>query len=108
MAFVGAYDFVFESTRGTRQVRIVLNPKGSNRVGMQIVIDTPGAPIFLGAALGGHRPDVAAAYGERLAESGYGLSVKDLAPGTYNLAVFAWSTARGGFLPAKTARVTVR
>jgi hypothetical protein len=41
VAFVGPYDFAFTGTDGVRQVRIVLNPKGSGRVGPQIVIDTP-------------------------------------------------------------------
>lgn len=66
------------------------------------------APTFLGAAIADWRPDVAAAYGERLGGTGYHLSVKDLRPGTYDLAVFGWSTIRGGFLPARTVRVTVR
>ena len=39
--FVGSYDFLFTGPAGDRQVRIVLNPKGSGRVGPQIVIDTP-------------------------------------------------------------------
>jgi hypothetical protein len=41
VAFVGAYDFAFRGLDGDRQVRVVLNPKGSGRVGPQIVIDTP-------------------------------------------------------------------
>jgi hypothetical protein len=43
VAFVGPYDFVFESTAGRRQVRIVLNAKGSNLVGPQVVVDAPGS-----------------------------------------------------------------
>jgi hypothetical protein len=39
--FVGSYDFLFTGPAGERQVRIVLNPKGSGRVGPQVVIDTP-------------------------------------------------------------------
>lgn len=66
-------------------------------------------PIFLGAAAyGGDRPDVAAIFGSRFAHSGYGLIVDALPPGTYDLAVFAWSTVTGGFTPAKTVRVVVR
>ena len=66
-------------------------------------------PVFLGAAqYGGMRPDVAAIYGDRFKGSSYGLVVEGLAPGTYDLAVFAWSAATGGFVPAKTVRVTVR
>jgi hypothetical protein len=41
VAFVGPYNFAFSGTDGVRQVQIVLNPKGSGRVGPQIVIDTP-------------------------------------------------------------------
>ena len=68
-----------------------------------------GAPIFVGAAdYGGARPDVAAIYGERFRKSGYGLRVEGLAPGTYDLAVFAYSTVSGGFAPAKVVRVTIR
>jgi hypothetical protein len=157
VGFVGAYEFVFVGEASRRDVRIVLHPRGSTRVGPQVVIDTPGAgavtaapfviagwaadlddevetgvdavhvwaypvsttcadgqavchdaPIFLGAATGGgRRPDVAAVYGARYLRSGYGLWVRDLAPGTYDLAVFAWSTVQGGFAPARTVRVEV-
>jgi hypothetical protein len=153
VAFVGPYDFVFvRSSDGhavaRQEVRIVLNPKASDRVGPQVVIDTPGRqqdvgqpfvlagwaidlddevgtgidalhvwayplaggdPIFVGtAAYGGARPDVAALHGERFKPSGYSLTVGGLAPGNYDLAVFPWSTAAGGFVQAKTVRVTVR
>jgi len=68
-----------------------------------------GDPIFLGAAaMGGARPDVAAVYGERFANSGYGIRLKGLEPGNYDIAVFAYSTVTGGFVPAKTVRITVR
>ena len=157
--FVGNYDLSFVRWSGGRavarqDVRVVLNPKGSKRLGPQVVIDVPspqggrggrprvlrrrlggrsrspvdrgvdtvhvwaypvtdrGAyeqPIFIGPAVfGGARPDVAAVYGARFGHSGYGIIVKDLAPGTYDIAVFAYSTVRGGFAPAKTVRVTVR
>jgi hypothetical protein len=67
------------------------------------------APQFLGAAtLNGRRPDVAAVVGEQFLDSGYGLIVNGLAPGTYDLAVFAWSSAAGNWAPAKVVRVTVR
>jgi len=66
-------------------------------------------PIFIGPAVfNGARPDVAAVYGARFGNSGYGIIVKDLEPGTYDIAVFAYSTVKGGFGPAKTVRVTVR
>jgi hypothetical protein len=159
VAFVGPYDFAFATPGGRQNVRIVLNPKGSNRVGPQTVIDLPMSsntapvasaftrkdaiviggwaadldstvdtgvdavhvwaypvhatgrhddPIWIGAATyGGARPDVAAVYGDRYLTTGYGLTVRGLAPGIYDLAVFAYSTVRGGFGPAKTVRVTV-
>ena len=66
-------------------------------------------PIFLGsAAYGGERQDVAAIFGPQVAKSGYGLMVDSLAPGKYDLAVFAWSTVKGGFVPAKVVRVIVK
>jgi hypothetical protein len=65
-------------------------------------------PVFLGAAAsGGERPDVAALYGSRFEKSGYGIAVEGLAPGTYDIAVFAYSTTAQGFAPAKVVRVIV-
>jgi hypothetical protein len=43
VGFVHAYDFVFVRSGSRRDVRIVLNPKHSTRVGPQVVIDTPGS-----------------------------------------------------------------
>jgi YVTN family beta-propeller protein len=171
VGFVGTYDLVFVRWAGgqavaRQDVRVVLNPMGSTRVGPQTVIDTPSSalgtavvepsfvlagwaadldattdrgvdtvhvwaypatpsapstssgqassgqaadPIWIGAATyGGARPDVAAVYGDRFLTTGYGITVQGLAPGTYDLAVFAYSTVTGGFVPAKTVRVTVR
>ena len=68
-----------------------------------------GDPLFLGeAAYGGQRPDVAAIYGERYRDSGYGLLAAPLPAGTFDVAVFAWSTVAGDFVPARVVRVTVR
>ena len=68
-----------------------------------------GAPVFIGATtLSGERPDVKAIYGERAARAGFGLASGVLSPGTYDLAVFAWSTEDRQFLPATTRRITVR
>src|SRR5262249_55485923 len=68
-----------------------------------------GTPLFVGvAAYGGDRPDVGAVYGEQFRASGYGLFVTDLPPGTYDLALFPWSLARGAFLPATVVRVVVK
>jgi hypothetical protein len=70
---------------------------------------TGGAPTFLGAAsYAGARPDVAAVHGEQFRDSGYGLTVQGLPPGGYDVAVFAWSTVTGDFVPAKLVRVVVR
>ena len=145
--FVGAYDLAFVRRAGGRlvrqDVRIVLNPKGSNRVGPQLVVDITepfvagwaadfdspsgtgiggihvwaypvtasghGNPIFVdAAAYGGARPDVAAAFGDRFLNSGYGLFVRNLPPGTYDLALFPWSVATSDFLPATLVRIVVR
>ena len=59
VGFVGAYDLVFVQARrraqsARREVRIILQPKGSGSVGPQVVIDTPRAqqdveqPFMLG------------------------------------------------------------
>jgi Matrixin/Viral BACON domain/Putative binding domain, N-terminal len=151
--FLHGYDLVFVRSRGGRaiarqEVRIMIAPKGSNRVGAQVTIDAPSAnsivtspfmlggwavdldslsgagidtihvwayplggaaPRFVGvASLNGHRPDVGAVIGDRFSDSGFGLFVTDLPPGTYDLAVFASSAGSGGFAPAKLVRVTVR
>jgi hypothetical protein len=46
-------------------------------------------------------------YGDQFRDSGYGLVINGLAPGTYDLAVFAYRSASGRFLPARVVRVTV-
>lgn len=68
-----------------------------------------GAPLFVGASpYGGHRPDVAAIHGDQFRPSGFHLAVSSLPPGTYDLALFAWSSVAGRFEPARTVRVTVQ
>ncbi|HEX6463901.1 MAG TPA: hypothetical protein VFZ98_05590, partial [Vicinamibacterales bacterium] len=57
------------------------------------------------AAYGGERPDVAGVYGDQFRDAGFGVSVTDLPAGTYDLALFPWSTARDGFLPATVVRI---
>lgn len=67
-----------------------------------------GDPTFIGPAIyGGSRRDVAAVYGDRFADSAYGISVDVLPPGTYDIAVFAYSTVVNNFTPAKVVRITV-
>jgi len=66
-------------------------------------------PIFLGVAgYAGRRDDIAALFGDRFRESGYGLIVDTLPPGTYDIAVFAWSAATGGFVPARVVTIVIR
>ena len=68
-----------------------------------------GTPIFVAdAAYGGARPDVAEVFGARFRESGYALRVQGLPPGTYDLALFGWSTTRQAWLPATLVPITVR
>jgi len=145
--FVGRYDLTFVRRQGARlfrqDVTIVLNPKGSNRVGPQLIVDITepfvagwaadldstvdtgieaihvwaypvtasghGAPIFVDvAAYGGARPDVAAVYGDQFLNSGYGIFIRNLPPGTYDLALFPWSSSKHDFLDAHLARIVVR
>jgi hypothetical protein len=146
--FVGVYDLTFVRHTGSslsrQDVRIVLNPKTSNRVGPQVIVDivrpfvagwaadldSPsgtgistihvwaypvdasgmrGAPLFVGvAAYGGDRPDVAAIYGDRFRNAGFGIDITGLPPGTYDLALFPWSTVRGGFAAATIVRIEVK
>jgi hypothetical protein len=153
VGFVGTYDFLFEAGGHRADLRIVLHPKGSSRVGPQVVVDAPAAsqsvarrftvvgwaadlddsagtgvdavhvwaypvdsatgmrldPVFLGAAAyGGERPDVATVHGDARLDSGFRLTVDRLEPGTYDLAVFAWSTMRQAFVPAQVVRVSIR
>jgi hypothetical protein len=67
------------------------------------------APIFVGApAYGVPRPDVAAAFGSsRFTNSGYNQTVGPLAPGTYDLVVWARSTVTMTFAINRVVRVTV-
>jgi hypothetical protein len=69
-----------------------------------------GAPaVFVGAAsVGLNRPDVAAAFGTSLVSaSGFGLVTRDLAPGPYDLTIFAHSTVSGTFNNAQVVRVNI-
>ena len=65
-------------------------------------------PRFIGsAAAGGARPDVAAAFGDQFAASGYGIPVQGLAPGTYMIVAFARSLIAGTFAISQTVQVQV-
>jgi hypothetical protein len=66
------------------------------------------APLFLGAAsYGWARGDVAGIYGTQFAASGFGLAVSGLAPGRYQIAVFAHSRITGTFNDARAVTVTI-
>jgi hypothetical protein len=68
-----------------------------------------GPLVFLGVAEQGvRRPDVAAVHGDQFEDAGFQLTVNGVAHGNYDLAVFAYSTVTGGFVPANVVRVTVR
>jgi hypothetical protein len=69
--------------------------------------------VFLGVAASGiARSDVAALYGSRFESSGYALNVdpaaSGLAPGVYDIVVWAHSTASDAFVAAAVVRVRVR
>jgi glucose/arabinose dehydrogenase len=69
-----------------------------------------GAPQFVGVpALGGGRPDVGAFFGNaRFTPSGYNMAVSGLAPGTYDLVVYAHSAVTNDFSAARFVRITIR
>ena len=68
-----------------------------------------GAPTFAGVpALGGVRPDVGAFFGSQFTASGYNMLVSGLAPGTYDVVVYAHSSVTNAFAAAQVVRVTVR
>jgi len=67
-----------------------------------------GASTFLGAApYGGARPDVGQLYGSQFTNSGYGLTASGLAPGAYQINVYAHSTV-SGLWPVQSVWVTVQ
>jgi hypothetical protein len=67
------------------------------------------APQFLGAAaLGGKRPDVAKVYGPTFRTAGFSLRIDALAPGQYDITVFAWNRRTARWEDARTVTVTVR
>jgi parallel beta-helix repeat protein len=85
-----------------------LNGSGVDAVHAYAFPATGGAPVFLGAATYGlARPDVGAAFGSsRFAASGWLLAAA-LAPGDYNIAVYARSTVAQAFNQVVTRAVTV-
>jgi len=70
-----------------------------------------GVPVPVGvwdASYGGTRPDVAAVFGTGFAQSGFAVTVNTLAPGSYNLVVYAQSAVYNSFTNSRIVRVDVR
>ena len=71
------------------------------------ITDAP--PQFMGvAALNVERPDVAQVFGGQFHGAGFQLVTPQLAPGTYDLVVYAWSHQTEQFEDARVVRVVVR
>jgi hypothetical protein len=69
-------------------------------------VGSTAGPTFLGAAtLGGHRPDVGAAFGEQFTASGYNLFVDGLPAGIWDIVVYVHSSVSGAFDAAQVVRV---
>ncbi len=68
-----------------------------------------GTPTFVGvASTGGARSDVGAIFGSQFTNSGYSLAVTGLAPGTYQIVVYAHSTVTGTFNQWRVVTVSVQ
>jgi hypothetical protein len=66
------------------------------------------APVLLGSATYGlSRADLVPYVGAQFASAGFSLQVRNLAAGTYDVAVFAHSTVAGAFNAVRVVRVTV-
>jgi len=66
------------------------------------------APIYVGgASRGGARPDVGAYLGAQFTNSGFGLSVRGLNPGVYQLNAYAHSAVTGTYNDVASVVVTV-
>jgi glucose/arabinose dehydrogenase len=69
---------------------------------------TGAAPLFVGAATyGGARPDVGAAFGAQFIPSAFGLTVRGLAPGAYQIVAFGRLIATGTFEAVRIVNVVV-
>jgi hypothetical protein len=67
-----------------------------------------GSPVFLGqASYGGSRPDIGGLFGPQFTGSGFNFAVNGLAPGLYQLHVFARSTVSGAFDNVRTVPITI-
>jgi hypothetical protein len=82
---------------------------GVNAIHVWAYPTTGAAPQFLGSAqYGFQRPDVGAAFGDpRFTPSGFGMTARINATGTYDVIVYARSTVTGTFNLWQVRRVTV-
>jgi hypothetical protein len=82
------------SGTGVTQVHVWATPNG-------------GSPMFLGVATyGAARPDVGSIFGGRFTNSGWSLGGISLAPGTYTLTAYAFSTVTNSFSIARSVTIT--
>ncbi|HVJ27922.1 MAG TPA: hypothetical protein VM493_10290 [Vicinamibacterales bacterium] len=92
-----ALDVAAASGTGVSEVRVYAFPNpGSGQTGTALGT----------ATYGGSRPDVGAAFGARFTNSAYSKQVT-LAPGTYQISVFAKSTVLDRFMLSKSAVIVV-
>ena len=67
-----------------------------------------GSPVMFGAATyGAARPDVGAIFGAQFTNSGYGLSVNGVTPGTYVVNVYGRSTVTNDFSIVRSVTLTL-
>jgi hypothetical protein len=68
-----------------------------------------GPPQYLSqAAYGASRSDIGALYGSRFTNSGYSVFISGLAPGLYDITVYAYSTVTSSFGQYTSVRITVK
>ncbi len=97
VAYAGTYDLVFNGPAGDRMVRIVLNPKGSGRVGPQVVVDTPARTA----------DGVTLAAGQAFTVAGWAADLDDQWGGTGVEAVHVWARPRDGGEPIFLGQATL-
>jgi hypothetical protein len=89
------------------------NPSAASGTGVDAVVayavPTGGGPVtFLGiATYGTSRPDVGAAFGAQFTNSGYFLSAGGLAPGGWQIQVYARNSITGVFDTARAVNITI-
>jgi endonuclease/exonuclease/phosphatase family metal-dependent hydrolase len=90
-----AIDFASRTDTGVSQMHVWAYPQSG------------APPVFLGEITHGARPDVAAAYGKQFMQSGFSVTVKNLAPGGYMLVLFPYSSITNAFDYAAAVTVNI-